>query len=140
MSQTAKEVIAQIEEAGAKRKKPDNQVFGTMNIGEYHWQGDVRVTKVKAIPEELTAWPEGPKLATGTTRGARHIISPETMGNCKVMAPPKEGSNDLQGPFIKADGPIEITHPDHGHITVPAGNYSINYQRQFADEIRRVAD
>jgi hypothetical protein len=46
----------------------------------------------------------------------------------------------LDGPILKSANPIEVDHPEHGNVKLPAGVYGIVYQRQYADELRRVAD
>jgi hypothetical protein len=48
----------------------------------------------------------------------------------------------LEGPIIVAYRPVTITHPVHGDICgIPAGSvFHVMYQRQLADDLRRVAD
>lgn len=48
---------------------------------------------------------------------------------------------ELVGPAVTCRGETTITHPEHGNRTLPAGTvWATVYQRQFAEEVRRVED
>lgn len=80
------------------------------------------------------------QLAPGTTRGSRHIIE----GEAEVYA--TEAEDVLAGPIVHALERVTLTHPEHAHVSLPAGWYEVRYQRDFEVEaadavrIRRVFD
>lgn len=121
------------------RAKPDPVTYGSMAVGDLHWQGDLGLLKIESIPEgrESVSIPDG-QLAEGQTRGSRHVIRHDHMGHVEFF---KSDDNPLNGPVVHAKAPVEVTHPDHGHVTVPAGVYQIRYQReQTAEDFRRLVD
>ena len=103
-------------------------------------QGDIYIRKVdaKALckPKNGIANHSG-QLAPGNSRGSRHCVDTRKV---RVFEHPGAKENPLQGPVLLSGERFTITHPEHGHITLPPGAYSITYQRLFADEIRRVMD
>ncbi len=118
-----------------------------MGPGEVAHQGDVYVVMVDkkedlyGVHKSLNKCGKGERtaerqLAPGTTKGSRHIAE----GPMSIFAPAKDASA-LEGPYIEATGEWTLTHPEHADHQMPAGNFCIVYQRDFAaEEIRRVAD
>lgn len=124
----------------AKRKAKPNAVFhATMNIGDYHRQGDVYIQRIaKPKRDALKEVTVRVQIAVGTSQGSRHCITDATLRHLRMYEKP--GATALDGPIIEAFKPVEIGHPEHGHVTIPAGWYGITYQRQLAEELKRVAD
>jgi hypothetical protein len=125
--------------------KPKMAIYGTMAPGDYHWQGDVCFTKLEKKPPRLTATKRVRQLAPGVSRGSRHLVSSDTLKNLTFYRPSGR-VNELQGPIIvvKKGKKMKVDHPDHGTVVIPAGVYSVNYQRQYdpkaIDQSSRVLD
>lgn len=132
----AVEAIRKVESEAKLKAKPDAVVHKTMVVGDYHRQGDIYLTRLKAVPGGAEKITPAAQLAPGTTQGSRHIIASlngVTMFRLKNPSP-------LDGPILKSDKPVTVEHPEHGHVTLPAGVYGVTYQRQYAEELKRVAD
>lgn len=134
----ALELIKKVELDAKVKAKPDAVIYGAMSAGDMHRQGDVYITRLDALPADAVKAEKQAQLAPGTTQGSRHVINAAHMRHCEFFA--LRQPTPLQGPIIRAKKPVEIQHPEHGHVTVPPGVYGITYQRQLADELRRVAD
>lgn len=95
------------------------------------------------------------QLAPGTTQGSRHVAE----GRCQVrqpdsaqqvaetirrLIPRADVHAELLGPVVHcpADAPpVMITHPEHGDRGLPPGTtWAVYYQRDLAEELRRVQD
>ena len=98
-------------------------------------QGDIYISKAPMAFVCAGKRVYSGQLAPGTTQGSRHCVDPDAV--CVIQA---DTTSPLQGPTLYAKEAFTITHPEHGHITLPPGYYQITYQRAYADEIRRVMD
>ena len=126
-----------VKEHAVEIKNNDPVVYEKMNVNEIHWQGDVGILRIKEIPESAAKDKKpNSQLAPGTTKGSRHIIADISCIDMYV----KSDATPLEGSIIDCKSPTEITHPEHGNVTIPEGIYAIVYQRAYADELRRVAD
>jgi len=99
-------------------------------------QGDIYLAVLDRIPQDV--WRDtnaSGQLAPGTTQGSRHCVDPHRVWLWHLRIP-----TALQGPIIEAQDTCTITHPEHGHITLPPGIYQITYQRAYAAELRRITD
>lgn len=116
-----------------------------IEIGHAIHQGDVYLHRV------ADDHPRGKELgsrqvAVGTTVGSRHVVEGDGV---KVFAgqklPPgveepawvQQGS--ILGPVVVAEGPFNLTHPEHAHHALPKGTYQVTYQADFATQ-QRVLD
>lgn len=134
-----KETLEKIETQARARAKPDPVKYGTLAKDDYHRQGDVYFVRAgDSVPKRAKAIKPMRQLAPGETQGSRHIIREADMGHLKFYARPE--ATPLDGPIIVASKPFTVDHPEHGSVTLPAGTYSCHYQRQYAEELRRVAD
>lgn len=99
-------------------------------------QGDVYFTRLAVVPSgaQRCLKTDG-QLVPGQTQGSRHCVDPVRVRLWTLPHP-----TALQGPVIEAAEAFTVTHPEHGHVTFPAGVYATTYQRQYADELRRVTD
>lgn len=99
-------------------------------------QGDVYLTRLAAVPSgaQRLLKTDG-QLVPGHTQGSRHCVDP---GQVRLWA--FANPTALQGPIIEAPEVFTVRHPEHGHLTFPAGVYGVTYQRQYADTVRRVMD
>ncbi len=91
------------------------------------------------------------QLAPGTTQGSRHVAE----GDCELLDVNRMdmavtvnrlvrgGAVPFQliGPAVRCIGDVTVTHPEHGHRTLPAGgDWAVVFQRDHAEEVRRVRD
>lgn len=140
--------IQAFEEKAKTYAKKATVTYGAMAIGDWHAQGDVMIERIKELPEksekmQLKNDDTARQLAPGDTRGSRHMIKESDFSKVELYKVAE--SDDLTGPvmFIK-EGPVEVEHPDHGHVVLKTpGYYQIRYQRLYnaADEaLRRVRD
>ena len=137
--ESAIDVMQKIELAAKKRAKPDSVAYGSLAIGDYHWQGDVCIVKAAKKPADCKKIKNpSAQLAPGNTQGSRHIISDATFEFCTFYT--HKNQTPLDGPIIVASDKFEVTHPEHGHCTFPAGIYAVRYQRLYAQELKRILD
>ena len=99
-------------------------------------QGDIYLSKAPISSVAKGARAQSGQLAPGTTQGSRHCVDPAKVR----ISTPDALASPLQGPTLYAKESFTITHPEHGHITLPPGCYRVTYQRAYADEMRRVMD
>ena len=157
----AKALIESINKAAAE--KQETSVWeGEIPVGKHVRQGDVELTcgevtwDTNAGPNRNGAWkatgkskvPHGDVLAEGESvqiavgegNGARHIM---TGGKGVRVYAPVETDNPLRGPIVVVDKGCNglLTHPEHRHFKIPAGEYSVTFQQDhLAAERQRLAD
>lgn len=142
MNQTAtvQEIHDKIVES-SKSPFTQHRKIRNIEVGEYCRQGDVYITRI----DKLTpGWRPSTnrQMAPGTSPGSRHIVSagpklfasPETMPRIDT----KYGTT-LLGPQIHAEKGFTLTHPEHAHMQLPAGDYQCSFQLDFANQ-RAVRD
>ena len=136
--ENAVETLGKIRESAQKNKKADDQRFAYLDEGDFIRQGDVYLFRLDKLPEGVkpTECKDG-QLAPGTTQGSRHIIT-TGLSSCKFYT--IENETPLDGPAFEAKEEFNLTHPEHGNFTMPAGCYQVRYQRMRADDVRRVQD
>lgn len=76
------------------------------------------------------------QLASGTSKGSRHIFS----GEGKIMFCKK--AHPCAGGIIKADNPWKLEHPEHANFKFPAGQFVFFFQldAKKEGEVTRVRD
>jgi len=123
--------------AEAIRNDDPHDLSETMEAGDAWAQGDLLISRIKALPAdaEPVAEPEA-QLAPGTTQGSRHVLG--TLDGVTMYR--RRGGTVLDGPVFVTDAPAWVRHPEHGDVLLPAGVYAIAYQRAFGDELRRTLD
>ena len=113
------------------KKAPKND--GTLR------QGDIRLVPVEQLPDGLHEIPrENGRivLAEGEATGHLHAIeAPEASFHAESL-------EEIEGRFLVIEAEAALTHPEHGTIQVPAGNYRVTRQREYAQAggINLVAD
>ncbi len=117
-------------------------------------QGDIYIGCVPV------GFPKGKKtknrqLAPGSNLGSRHIVEGDvevyaTIFHCPDWFQPGRGierlknqrerlARELLGPVLVSKKGFTVTHPEHGHIKVPAGTWQVCYQMDPRTE-QRVQD
>lgn len=134
---SAIEVMIKISTDAKATAKATPVKYGALAPGDYHRQGDVYITRIHEIPKgAIPIDNPSAQLAPGDTQGSRHVI--DDLSCVEMFA--KKDQTALDGPILNVKQPITINHPEHGAVSFPAGFYAITYQRQLADELRRVQD
>lgn len=107
------------------------------SVGDVFRQGDIYIELLAGVPDGCKQMKKpNSQLAPGTTQGSRHVL--DSLRFVKMFTRSK--ATVLDGPVLLIERERTITHPEHGWLILPKGVYGVTYQRQFADELRRVAD
>lgn len=130
-----KELVA-VEE-GAEQNKSEVRLIESIDVGKAIRQGDIYIHRV---PSEHAHGKirQSRQLAIGTTKGSRHILE----GAAQIFEgskAPDWAKQALLGPFVEALERCIVTHPEHAHISIPAGTYQITHQLD-ARTMQRVRD
>lgn len=121
-------------EGAAKKADPTVRMIRTFPEGKHIRQGDVYLVRIKDDAKHGKV--RGSRqVAVGTTIGSRHIAEGrltvyESVGFERFPA-------EFVGPVVAAEERWTLTHPEHAHVSCPAGTYQTLYQREGS---RRVAD
>lgn len=142
--------LSHVRKSAERIRNGDPASIEVMGPGDVVRQGDLYLTCLDCQPVKASAF-AGRQLAPGTSQGSRHVVE----GLCELYTPAEssaldaihhvvpatKGHRQFLGPVIHAREPITITHPEHGHRTLPAGTYLVTYQRTRLDsELRRAED
>lgn len=139
----AREAIQLVDNAAASLVLQETRFIEHLDIGEWSRQGDIYLVKIKEVPAGCKPSPTR-QLAPGTTQGSRHIAE----GDCDVLVHPQQGrinwtpcskGGNATGPVIVARGFFTNTHPEHAHISLPAGVYQV-YGQIDQTTLQRVQD
>jgi hypothetical protein len=108
-----------------------------MNTKPYR-QGDVLIRPIEQIPEALTVVPRDNGrviLAYGEITGHAHAV----LGDVELLAADLE---EMELRFLRVEGEMaEVVHEEHATLTLPAGDYEVRRQREYAPEASQmVAD
>ena len=112
---------------------PDN-----LPAGKWVAQGDLNFTVIDEIPSdaELIEKPSL-QLAPGNSKGSRHCL--DSLANVKVYK--VSSSNPLFGYYLEfGAGATTVTHPEHKHQVWKNNTVFVTYQRQHAEELKRIED
>lgn len=147
---TARLAYRSVCRSAEKIRNSDPAAVEVLSPGDVVRQGDVYLVRLDVEPEVVGLYGSR-QLSPGTTRGSRHVAE----GDCETfrvdqadasrvlgrLVPQTEEVIQFFGPMVRAAGPLTVTHPEHGHRTLPSGSYLVVYQRSFArDEVRRARD
>lgn len=135
----ATKIVNEVIETGRKVAKRDTQRFPeAASIGDFCRQGDVLIVLIGWLPDGAREIPCPSQLAPGDTPGSRHILD-STRG---ITAYSRPNPTEFDGPILRVTEEREVQHPEHGWWVLPAGLYSVRYQRtqDALDQARRVQD
>lgn len=118
------------------RHCPEVRAIEEMKIGQVVRQGDIYVECIAEIEGR-----GGPivsrQLAPGNSKGSRHIVDESPSVTLWESKPDLGDRARFQvGPAIEAKGSFSITHPEHAFCKLPAGNYQVWFQADFARKER----
>lgn len=108
--------------------------------GDGVWQGDLGIEIVSEVPKEYVRVAKTKaidrKLVPGATEGSRHEL--DSLKGVKIYRPETWNEESLQGPCLVFTQERVITHPKHGHVTIPDGfTVLLRYQREFDKELQQ---
>jgi hypothetical protein len=137
---TAKKALARIEQAAnATQEVRDTS---SLQVGECVRQGDLYLWR---ISDDWTSAPQPPQmkirkdrqLATGTSRGARHIVEGDArVYDSRLATPPGVTDRAIYGPAILVGirGAI-VTHPEHAHVKLPPNTaWQVTHQLDWSSQ------
>lgn len=106
---------------------------------EQYRQGDVLIERVDAIPPAALPSPATLQarwiLAEGEVTGHTHSIDAE---EATLLLLELDNQMDM---YLRVHTATQVTHEEHGPITLAPGDYRVGRQREYSPEdIRRVAD
>lgn len=138
------ERIEKCEQSAKTIANPDTRILkdSDLPVGKHIWQGDLALLRLAEVP--TNAKPQQNRtvrqLVEGNTRGSRHCVSMGSMADTSWFTAADKGV--LIGDIISSSKTIEIEHPEHGNIVLPAGAYQVRYQRAFdpLKELKRQRD
>jgi hypothetical protein len=137
---TAAEVIQQIIRHGQENANDSAARPVLIDNDRFSAQGDINIWKVESLSDlgDISETSPVYQLAPGNTRGSRHCLDSESVQNAKFYV--RSNANPLQGPIWVNEVETLVTHPEHGDQLLDPGIYFVTYQRQYADDLKRMAD
>lgn len=118
--------------AAARAPLTETRTVTNIKIGEFVRQGDVYLERIESITKD---WKKTTvrQLAPGTSPGSRHIV---TKGPTVFVSPEMvpRVNNRLLGPQIEAKTSFTVEHPEHAHITLPAGCWQASFQLDWQQQ------
>jgi hypothetical protein len=134
-----KETISKIEQHAQLASNEKRNVGDNMKPHQAVRQGDLYLVRVEKDIKGLKKL-SGQQLVPGTTQGSRHFASaPAQLFESDNLPIKGVSETALRGPVVKSLTRFDVTHPEHAHISLPAGTYQVLYQLDFQAQ-RRVAD
>lgn len=129
--------LREIKKHAKSIKNDETHRLGEVIPGDSWAQGDLLIVAFDAVPKGCVPVdkPE-PQLAPGNTQGSRHCL--DRLDGVEMFR--LKDATPLDGPVFRTNRVTEITHPEHGNLIGPPGVYGIVYQRQYAEDLRRVLD
>ena len=133
--QNASVTTAQAFESVSDNAKRHSNARGKVNalaVGEHVRQGDIYIERRAKKPAYAKNETTERQLAPGTSKGSRHIAD-----GPDLQVYPRPGTSALTGPIIVAGKPWLLRHPEHAVLAMPAGIFSVCYQRDFSERAKQ---
>lgn len=112
-----------------------------IGIGQFYPQGDVALERLESVPDgcyKVTDFPL--QIAPGTTQGSRHCW--DSSDGIEAFA--LKESHPLRGLIYRLSKTRTLEHPEHANQTYVVEDeplvFGVRYQRQHAEELRRIQD
>lgn len=152
---TAAAAFTEVKKSGEKIKNDETAVVGTVSAGDVIRQGDLYMVAIGSLPNGQRT--NQRQLAPGTSQGSRHVIEGDVeiydadktavIDLVNAACPATRGKlvprrdEPLIGPVFRTVERCQVTHPEHGWRVLPDGEvFAVIFQRQHAEEVRRVQD
>lgn len=125
--QAATEALERVALEATQKHVQETRVVKRMAVGQVARQGDIylhRVADDHAHGRKLDVR----QLAPGVTTGSRHVAeSPARVHDGAAL--PAWAPRALLGPCVVSKKRFTVSHPEHAHVSLPAGRYQVTYQR-----------
>jgi hypothetical protein len=140
ITRTASEVIEEILAHGLQHANDSARRPNLIANGAPSAQGDINIWKIDSLDDLPKLKESKPfyQLAPGNTRGSRHCLDADSVKDAKFFL--LENPTALQGGVWVNEVETLVTHPEHGDQLLDPGIYFVTYQRQYAEELKRIAD
>lgn len=111
-----------------------------MQVGQFFFHGDVLVTRVNALPTDLTLKQKSNNiLAYGEVTGHVHELIADTDDSVMVLeADESTDDNPLMFFEVKPEEKVVLKHQEHRGIKVGPGFYKVGVQREF-DHLQKIS-
>jgi hypothetical protein len=129
---------AEIERLARVNAKPEVRYIAKIDVGCVVRQGDIYIHAVK-LDHKCGEKLKDRQLALGNTQGSRHIADAPASIFAGTTLPEWCDQRTFLGPLVKSAKRFVITHPEHAHVSLPAGEYQITHQMD-ARTMDRVRD
>jgi len=108
-------------------------------------QGDVFIVALSAIPADQIQYASIPAEAVAVPRGPHGLLLAQgkATGHHHAIQSPNAELFQLDGVrFLRAAGPVDLTHEEHGTLPIPAGEYRVSghHEAQPGELPRQVED
>lgn len=134
----AAEAHATIERLAKEKAVAEMRVVEAIAVGKVVRQGDIYIHRVND-DHVRGAQTEGRQLAMGQSTGSRHVAEAPAQVFEGIKAPEWCAFRIFLGPVIEAKDRFVVTHPEHAHVSLPAGVYQVTHQMD-ARTGKRVVD
>lgn len=128
MQKNVTATLERIEREAVANKVAETRVVKTIDVGQVVRQGDIYVHRVAAAHKRGRALTDR-QLAVGATQGSRHVAEAPARVFEGTTAPEWCQPGALLGPCVVARRRLTISHPEHAHLSLPAGTYQVTHQR-----------
>lgn len=129
---------AEIDRLAKANAQPEVRRIVEIAIGQVVRQGDIYIHAVEPDHkggEKL----EDRQLALGNTQGSRHIAEAPASIFAGTTLPAWCDRRTFLGPLVKSQKRFVVAHPEHAHVSLPAGTYQITHQMD-SRTMQRVQD
>lgn len=134
---TITEAINEVSQAAKPRQ--EMRVINEIRPGQMIRQGDIYLICINGMKEikvfndvnvtiaeytkSLKTNKKQHQLVPGSTMGSRHMVDSKVM-----MSINPTNKSTLIGPVLRSTESFVVTHPEHAHFHMPAGDYLVCYQ------------
>jgi hypothetical protein len=129
---------AEIERLAKANAKPEIRRIKVAAVGRVVRQGDIYIHAVEPSHSRGKKLKEN-QLALGDTQGSRHVAQAPAHCFDGAALPTWCDRRTFLGPLVESEDRFVITHPEHAHVSLPAGYYQITHQTD-ARTMDRVRD
>lgn len=141
---TVNEVYSEIETAAVKNAAATTQSglrIEAIKVGQAVRQGDIYIHCVPSNHAHgaLRRGREARQLAVGQSHGARHLALFPAIVYGGTTLPSTCNERTFLGPCVISMDRFVVAHPEHAHISLPAGAYQVTHQMD-AMTLDRVRD
>jgi hypothetical protein len=135
---TAVQARERIEREAKEKAVQEVRHIKSIEIGKVVRQGDIYIHRV-ADEHKHGKESKSRQLAIGNTQGSRHVAESPSKAFDGTTLPTYCDQRTFLGPLVQSKKRFTVTHPEHAHVSLPAGCYQITHQTD-ARTMGRVQD